>query len=155
MVGESPVPNGWRLSGRAFYTVDNRLIPSGKNLNALLKTYDLNIEMCGFTELVKCYVGKNTKLFWSCGEKCWPIFERQVNAFDFRILITLGVKTLALINRQLKTNFEIGNISAVRIRGKEYQLLPIYHPSPINPSNHQKNLSLFEKLSNELQSILL
>jgi len=154
IVGESPAQNGWRESQRAFYTAKNQLIPSGKNLAELLGKCDLTLEICGFTELVKCYVGKDTSLFWRCGERCWDIFQRQLAAYDFRVILTLGVKTLALINKQLNSNLSIGSISKTKINSRRYWLLPVYHPSPANPYNHQKNLIIIETVSDDVRTIL-
>jgi uracil-DNA glycosylase family 4 len=154
VVGESPAPNGWRKSGKAFYTIENKLLPSGRNLNELLKSFGLRIEDCAFTELIKCYVGNDRKLLKSCGEKCWPIFERQLAAYQFELLIILGKATLDIINRQLKADFQIGNISKIQMNGREYLLFPIYHPSPINPNNRRNNLLIFSNRSDELHGIL-
>ena len=41
ILGESPAPNSWRLSGRAFYTVEGKLLPTGRNMNELLTNYGL------------------------------------------------------------------------------------------------------------------
>ena len=154
IVGESPAKNGWRLSKRAFYTLDHRPIPSGKNLNELLVRCGLNIDICSFTELVKCYIGNDRMQFWECGDRCWNIFEKQLNANDFRIILTLGVRTLALINKKLNSSFQVGTISEAQLAGRQYQLVPIYHPSPVNPHNHQRNLDLFKKFSRNLKALL-
>jgi uracil-DNA glycosylase family 4 len=149
IVGESPAPNGWRKSGRAFYTTEGKLLPSGRNLNKLLRKHYLSVEQCAFTEIVKCYIGKNRSLLYSCGEKCWPIFERQLASQDFKLLITLGVTTLAIINKRLTTNIQIGIVTPVQINDKHYFLLPIYHPSPMNAANQNKNLTIFDHLLND------
>ena len=141
-------------------TNGQRAHKAGEPLNflrdaGLLGKFKLSIEECAFTELVKCYVGNNRDLLDRCGEKCWPIFERQLASHDFRLLITLGVKTLAIINRQLNINLQIGFIRSVEIGRKKYSVLPIYHPSPINPTNHANNLKIFKRFSNARLSSLV
>jgi hypothetical protein len=72
IVGESPAPNGWRLSGKSCYNTEGKLLATGKRLNELLSALELSVEVCGFMELSKCYI-TNRKELKSCCEKCWPI----------------------------------------------------------------------------------
>ncbi len=154
VVGESPARDGWRESGRAFYRVNGKMIPSGRNLNALLQDFGLSIEMCGFTELVKCYVGKDRSLLRACGHRCWPIFERQLEDHPFEFLILLGVKTLEIFNKEAGTELRVGELRTVEVSNSRYNVLPIYHPSPINPNNYPNNRAIFDKLSGELDPLL-
>lgn len=154
IIGESPAPNGWRKSGRAFYTPEGKLLPTGRNLNKLLAKYKLGVETCGFTELVKCFVGKDRKLLASCGDKCWPILVRQMESVDSRFLIILGVKTLELFNKQTRLSLKIGKIKKAKIEGRFYRILPIYHPSPISPIGHKRNIEIFGELDKEIARIL-
>lgn len=145
ILGESPAPNGWRKSGKAFYTVEGKLLPTGKNLNKLLESYDLSVETCGFTELVKCYVGKDRHLLNDCGEKCWEIFIKQLRKYKFSFILILGVKILEIFNKYAETNLEIGKISKINIEGNSYEVLPLYHPSPISPIGHKNNVEIFKR----------
>ncbi|NMB91349.1 hypothetical protein GYA37_00705 [candidate division WWE3 bacterium] len=154
LVGESPAPNGWRKSGKAFYTINGKLLPTGKNLNKLFEPYQLNIDDCSFTELVKCYVDKKRKQLDVCGSKCWPIFLKQLKANNIRFIILLGVKTLEIFNKNSNLNLEIGVITEASLSESMYQFLPIYHPSPIGPYNHQKNIEIFNKLAKQLRDLL-
>jgi len=154
IVGEAPAPNGWRKSGKAFYTLNGKLLPTGKNLNILLETYELSVEKCSFTELVKFYVGKERKLLTACGGKCWPIFMRQVQSYDFAVLIILGVKTLELLNLYANSSLRMGEITDLEISNKRYTVLPIYHPSSISPIGHKNNLKIFEEHRKLLERLL-
>lgn len=154
IVGEAPAPNGWRKSGRAFYTTDGKLLPTGKNLNRLLAGLGLSMEVCAFTELVKCFVGRDRKLLNSCGEKCWPIFLRQLKSGEYNLVILLGVKTLEIFNKLLGSDLKVGQLSKVEIEGRSFNTLPIYHPSPIAPFNHRKNQKIFENLENKLRQLI-
>lgn len=155
IVGEAPAPNGWRKSGRAFYTPEGKLLPTGKNLNLLLEEYKLSVETCSFTELVKCYVGKDRKLLTKCGSKCWPIFVTQLNSYAFTFLIILGVKTLELFNLYSSSALPIGEISELIIESKKYKVLPLYHPSPISPIGHKNNLEIVKRNEILLTKLLL
>jgi uracil-DNA glycosylase len=37
VVAESPAQNGWRVSGRAFFTSEGKILATGKRLNDYLK----------------------------------------------------------------------------------------------------------------------
>jgi uracil-DNA glycosylase family 4 len=154
IVGEAPANNGWRKSGRAFYTTEGKLLPSGRNLNELLKGYGLSVENCGFTELVKCYVGKDRQLLSSCGEKTWPIFLKQLKSQDFLLVIILGVKTLEIFNKLSGLNLRIGELKRICLDRQYYNFLPIFHPSPISPHSRSRNEQIFKSLDRKLRELL-
>jgi uracil-DNA glycosylase family 4 len=162
IVGEAPARDGWRESGRAFYKVNGEMIPSGKNLNALLRDFDLSIEACGFTELVKCYVGKDRSLLRACGHKCWPIFKRQLQSHEFKLLILLGKETLTIFNREAETKLSVGKLETAKVLGSVHSVFPIYHPSGAHPIYYQGryrqikelNQAFFDSARDELDSLL-
>jgi uracil-DNA glycosylase family 4 len=154
ILGEAPAPNGWRISGKAFYTVSNKLLPTGKNLNKLLTPLNVNVENCSFTELIKCYVGKDRKLLTECGIKSWPIFIKQVKSHNFKLILILGVKTLEIFNKLAHSDLQIGKLAEVELEEIKYKVLPIYHPSPIAPYNHKKNEEIFNRSFLEIQQTL-
>jgi len=145
IVGESPAENGWRKSGKAFYDIEDKILASGKRLNLLLFEFGLSVETCGFTELAKCFVGKNRKALFNCSKGCWSIFLKQLGFEDYELIILLGVQTLTVFNKLSNLNLKIGRLSKAILNDKEYYLLPIYHPSPINPYGFKRNHLIFEK----------
>ena len=153
IVGESPAPNGWRKSGKACYTPDGKLLPTGKRLNELLETYGLSVETCGFTELAKCHVGKDRNLLFDCSKKCWPIFLKQVNLVKSELILLLGVKTLEIFNKVSSNSLKVGKVSKISF-GNNLLILPIYHPSPINPHGRSKNQLIFKRNKGALRKIL-
>ncbi len=153
IVGESPAPNGWILSGKACYRPDGKILPTGKRMNELLDPLGLSVEMCGFTELSKCFVSKRTELE-SCGKKCFPIFLNQIKNQNYRLLVILGVQTTKILQKIINQELPIGEISDVQLGEKCYKVLPIFHPSPVNPTGHAKNLVLFKSLYSQIQEIL-
>lgn len=154
VVGEAPAPNGWRISGRAFYTPTGKLLPTGKNLNKLLNMHNLDVENIGFTEMVKCFPGENRSRLRKCGGKTWPIFVDQLHQDDYRLVILLGIKALEVFNEQSNCNLPIGELNNACIDGVEFAILPIYHPSPIAPYNHAKNIEILKYTKNEVDTIL-
>jgi uracil-DNA glycosylase family 4 len=154
IVGEAPAPNGWRISGQAFYTPGGKLLPTGRNLNELLAAYDLSVKTVGFTELVKCFPGKKRGRLKNCGQKTWPIFEDQLRYGNYELLILLGVKTLEIFNQLTGYSLPIGEMKHVDINGGEFAVFPIYHPSPIAPYNHTRNIGLFQNTDNDIKQIL-
>ena len=153
-VGESPAGNGWRMSGQACYTPDGKLLPTGQRLNELLETFNLSVSTCGFTELSKCYIGKNRELLKSCSQKCWPIFLRQLKTHNCQLLVILGVHTTSLFNSLSGYNLQVGKLTKITLQEKSYAVLPIYHPSPINPFSRQKNKEIFELYQKNIQQLL-
>jgi uracil-DNA glycosylase family 4 len=154
VVGESPALNGWVKSGRAFYTIDGKLLASGRNLNRLLSLMGLSIEECGFTELVKCCVGKNRKLLSKCAPKWKDVFNRQLSLVAPELLVILGVETLRIFNLMYATKLQTGCFEKVELLGKDLMVLPIYHPSPIAPNNHIRNEHIFERYEKELLGVI-
>ncbi len=154
IVGESPAPNGWRKSGKACYTSKGKLLPTGKRLNELLEPYHLSVDVCGFTELVKCHVGKDRKMLTSCSKKCWPIFLQQIKLTNSKLILLLGVKTLEIFNNISKNNLKIGKVAKTTLDNKSVLILPIYHPSPINPHGRIKNQIIFKSNKKVLQKII-
>jgi len=146
IVGESPAENGWRKSGKAFYNPNGKILATGKRLNQLLTPFGLSVEECGFTELAKCFVGKNRKVLDKCSAGCWPIFLKQLKTADYKMIIILGVKTLEIFNELCKSELKIGVITKTKIDNKSYSVLPIYHPSPVNPHGQKKNQIIFRSL---------
>lgn len=155
LIGESPAQNGWRKSGKACYTPEGRLLPTGKRLNELLYSFGLSVEVCGFTELSKCYVGKDRKQLQACSLKCWPIFLKQLASFDYKLLIIMGVETLRIFNIISGLNLQVGKLEQALVGNKEYFILAIFHPSPINPSGRVKNKEIFQKLQINLNKIIM
>lgn len=154
IVGESPAPNGWRKSGKAFYSPEGKILPTGKRLNLLLKTVNLSVEECGFTELSKCFVGKNRKALDRCCQLCWPIFLKQLESANYKLIIILGIKTLEIFNIINDSEVQAGIISKANINRKSYFILPIYHPSPVNPYSQKKNEEIFKLTGNRLIKIM-
>lgn len=153
ILGESPAPNGWIVSGKACYRSDGKILPTGKRLNEYLGPFGLSVEMCGFTELSKCFVSKRSELE-SCGKKCYPILINQIKGAGYELIVVLGVKTTEIYSEIVGVDLPVGRISNVDIQGKSYKILPIFHPSPINPTGHAKNIALFKKHRTEIVSLL-
>ncbi|MEI6053886.1 MAG: uracil-DNA glycosylase family protein [Candidatus Saccharibacteria bacterium] len=139
VVGESPAANGWRKSGRAFFTVDGKIVPTGKNLLINLKQIDndLGLENISFTEIAKCFVADNRKILHACASKTWPHFIEQLNYMQPKLIVLLGQKTTEIFNLLASSSLAVGNIQEIELLGKKYTVLPIYHPSPLNPRRVQ------------------
>lgn len=153
IVGESPAPNGWIISGKACYRSDGKILPTGKRLNELLKPFNLSVEICGFTELSKCFVSKRSELEL-CSKKCWPIFLDQIDKKNYKLIILLGVQTTKIFSRLINNKLTIGEITDIILKNRHYKILPIFHPSPINTTGHPKNQILFKKQYKTISCIL-
>jgi uracil-DNA glycosylase family 4 len=153
IVGESPAPNGWIVSGKACYRPDGTILPTGKRLNELLEPFGVSVETSGFTELSKCFVSKRTELE-TCSTKCWPIFLKQIKPEDYTLLIILGVHTTHILSKILTRTLVVGEMVDLELGGKIYKILPIFHPSPINPTGHSKNKNIFKNLSRDIKEVI-
>lgn len=153
-IAESPSANGWRKSGRAFYDTAGKLVPTGKNFLDNLKQIDscLSIQDVSFTEIAKCFINNDRKKLDICAAKTWPHLLKQIDFADTRLIILLGKKTTDIFNKLAGFDLKVGDISQVTLADRNYFILPIYHPSPANPSRAlnkeiiQKNIDLIRKI---------
>lgn len=154
IVGEAPAPRGWRVSGKAFYTPEGQFLPTGKRLNEWLLPLGLTVEICAFTELVKCYIGSRRSLLWACAKKTWPLFMDQIEETDASLLIILGKKTHETFEKCIGQHIEFGETQTIKINGREISYLAIYHPSPISPTSRTKNVEILKEQKHKLTSLL-
>lgn len=154
ILGESLAKNGWVESGKAFYTTEGKIVPTGKRLNEELVLLNITLEECAFTEIAKCYIGKNRKQLSVCGNLCAKHFLAQLNQFKPTIILSLGVITKGVLEEIFKMNLPMGKITKVAQVNDSYLILPIYHPSPANPFGHGKNIKIISDLKSELGKLL-
>lgn len=146
-VGESPAKNGWIETGRAFYDKNNKLLPTGRVLNELLKIIDLSIDDITFTEACKCHI-PDRKLLKESSVNCLNFLKDQIFELDCKIVISLGEHpSRILIEEPFKRFGDVaGRIFKEQIGDNEILIIPIYHPSPINPKGYKLNVPIFEKI---------
>ena len=154
VVGESPASN-WRESGRAFFTVEDKIVPTGKNFLINLKQIDdrLDLENISFTEISKCFICNNRKKLQACALKTWPHFIEQLNYIKPNLIILLGKETTTIFNFLAGSSLEIGRIQKVSLFEKTYSILPLYHPSPLNPKRIQ-NIGFINDNIKEIKKLL-
>jgi len=155
-VGESPAANGWYKSGRAFYTVTGKIVPTGKNFLANLQQIDpgINLENIYFTEISKCFVANNRKALDLCASKTWGHFISQIQHVSPTLIILLGKKTTDMFSKLVGAQLTIGVLQKIEIPGKKYHILPLYHPSPLNPKRVQ-NTEFIEKNMAQIHKLLI
>lgn len=148
-IGESPAKNGWCITGKVFYDINDKVLPTGKVLNKLLDIIDLNIDDITFTEACKCQIPerKNLKEY---SKNCFEFLKQQILKINPKILITLGDQPTRIVLEDVikyKNFSEVaGKEFLINIDGNKYKVLPIYHPSPISPIGYKGNVEIFEKL---------
>lgn len=151
VIGESPAKDGWIESKRAFYNTSGKLQGTGRVLEKLLNGINLTIADIYFTECCKCII-EDRKNLEKCCNNCMPILIEQLNSLPCEIILTMGMHpTQALLNNKIKkfTDY-VGREFIVKLGRKEYKLIPIYHPSPLNPKGYKGNVVIFEMLKNIL-----
>jgi len=150
ILGEAPANNGWRKSGKAWYDTEGKLLPSGKVLQRLLAIRDLTIEDTTFLEAIKCYPLNRDNLK-KCNLNCKDYLYRQLVILKPKLILSLGDSaTKCILDIKYnkfkevvgkKFNLNLGDISTV--------VIPIYHPSPVNPNSFKGNEKIFQLCKKE------
>ena len=154
IIGESPAKDGWIVSGKSFYNSQNKLQASGKILEKLLNNIGLTILNIYFTECCKCII-EDRKELYGCSKNCFPILKKQLAKIPCNIILTMGVHpTQVLLGSKIqKFGDVVGKEYSITIENKEFTLIPIYHPSPLNPKGYKDNIPIFEKFKDVLKLI--
>jgi len=154
ILGESLGRNGWAGSGRPFYSANHKIVPTGKKLDQELSLLKISFEQCSFTEIAKCYLGRNRKALRSCGLRCGRHLARQLKFYKIKLVISLGVITKNILAELFDTELSIGEITSLNLGQRKILALPLYHPSPANPFGHAKNLAIILKRKRMLVSLI-
>lgn len=147
VIGESPAKDGWIESKKAFYNTKGNLQASGRVLEKLLNNIGYSIKDIYFTECCKCII-EDRKQLEICSQNCKPFLLKQLKNIPCKIILTMGLHpTQALLNKKIKRYSDyVGKELDFVIDNMKYILLPIYHPSPLNPKGYKMNVPIFEKL---------
>lgn len=148
VIGESPAKDGWIQSHKAFYNTAGKLQASGRVMEKLLNGIGLTIEDIYFTECCKCII-EDRKVLPRCSANCLPILSRQLSDLPCDVIVTMGLApTQVLLGYKVgKFADVVGRVFDIELNGRGYRLLPIYHPSPLNPKGYKDNVPIFEKLN--------
>ena len=151
ILGEAPANNGWRKSGVAWYDKNNKLLPSGVILQRLLKLIDYTLEDTYFLEAIKCYP-KDRKYLKECSNNCRKYLIEQLFIINPQIKLTLGdIATRTLLNIKYS---KFGDVAGKCYDYNGFEVIPIYHPSPISPLSYNGNVDIFEKTIKEKAKVL-
>lgn len=151
IIGEAPANNGWRKSGIAWHDENHNLIPSGIVLQKLLNIIDYTLEDAYFLEAIKCYP-KNRKYLKECSDNCRKYLLEQLLIINPKIILTLGdIATKSLLNIKYS---KFGTVAGHCFNFNGYEVIPIYHPSPVSPLSYNGNADIFEKVIKEKLKML-
>lgn len=153
IIGESPANDGWIISKKAFYNKDGKLQASGKVLSKLLTIWNTKIEDINFTECCKCVI-QDRKMLERCANNCkYFLYKQLENLTNCNIIISLGLLSTQIFLDEKITKFSdfVGKVFKINIGEKEFKLIPIYHPSPVNPKSYKDNVPIFEMLKKILE----
>ena len=143
IVGEAPATNGWRKSGVAWYDVSGNLIPSGVVLQRLLKLIDYDIDDTYFLEAIKCYP-LHKKYLKICSSNCRKYLLEQLRIINPEIILSLGdVATRSILDIKYA---RFGNVVGNIYNFDSFDVIPIYHPSPISPLCYNGNVDIFNNI---------
>lgn len=156
VLGESPSKDGWVVSKRAFYNKDGKFQASGKVLERLLNLVDLSIDDINFTEVCKCIIEDRKKLR-ECSRNCKEILFKQLETFDFDIILPMGqYPSETILGFKIdKLKDVVGKRFEIEVSNSKKIVIPIYHTSPANPLCYKGNEIIFkETLKSELDKTL-
>ncbi len=147
VLGESPAMDGWITGGKPFYNKQGQLQASGRNLQKLLSICNLTIDDINFTECCKCVIIDRTKLR-KCIENCKPILMHQLKLFNCDVILPMGqYPTEAILGEKInRLKDYVGKEFYIDFGAGKKLIIPIYHPSPVNPQSIKGNMPIFEKL---------
>ena len=146
ILGEAPANNGWRKSGVAWYDINKKLLPSGVVLQKLLDIIDYKIEDTYFLEAIKCYP-LDRKYLKICSSNCKKYLMEQIKIINPKIILPLGdTATKSLLDIKYK-NFS--DVVGQSFDYNGFDVIPIYHPSPISPLSYKGNVDIFENIIKE------
>lgn len=154
ILGESLGKNNCLESGKAFYTTEDKVVPTGKKLNEELKLLKLCFEECAFTEIAKCYLANNRKILKTCGLKSGKQLISQIKAYNIKIIFSLGVITKDILEELFEVNLPMGEINQVGVGDRKIAVLPLYHPSPASPRGHRRNLEILERVGGKIEELM-
>ena len=153
-IGESPAKNGWIVTGKAFYNINGKLLATARILNELLKKIDLTIDDITFTEACKCSI-PDRKLLKECSANCFSFLEKQIGKLKSKILIPLGEHPTRILLKDIafkKFSDVVGKTYTIKINNTDIIVIPIYHPSPINPKGYKNNIGIFETIKQVMKN---
>ena len=143
VLGEAPANNGWRKSGIAWYDENHKLLPSGVVLQKLLKIVDYTLDDIYFLEAIKCF-SKDKKYLKECSINCRKYLLEQLRIINPQIILTLGdIATRSLLDIKYS---KFGDVVGQNFNYNGYDVVPIYHPSPISPLSYDGNVEIFENV---------
>ena len=125
---------------------NNNLIPSGVVLQRLLRIIDHTLEDIYFLETIKCYP-KDRKYLRECSNNCRKFLLEQLKAINPQIILTLGdTATRSLLANKYS---KFGDVVGQSFNYNGFEVIPIYHPSPISPLGYKGNIDIFENTIKE------
>lgn len=150
VLGESPAKDGWIVSKRAFYNVEGKFQASGKVLERLLNLIGLTIDDINFTEVCKCIIDDRKKLR-ECSNNCKEILFKQIDSFDFDIILPMGqYPTETILGKRVdKLKDVVGKKFEVNFGSSTKVVIPIYHTSPASPLCYKGNEEIFKGIIKE------
>lgn len=148
LIGEAPANNGWRKSHMLWRNEEGKILPSGVILQKLFDIVDKSLFDITFLEAVKCYP-RERKNLKKCSLNCKDFMFEQLKILNPKLIITLGEFPTRVL---LDTKFEkYSQVVGKLHNSNSFNILPIYHPSPVSPMSYKGNIPIFEYLSELLQ----
>lgn len=135
VVGESP------KADLDFMFSNIHKYPALKRLREELAIVDICLEDCSFAEIIRCELN-DRKYFKEVAVKCLSFLFETIIELKPRVIITFGLLPMQILSEYFGQEYRVGEIA--EINGIMY--LPLFHPSPANPTGHSKNIEILKSL---------
>ena len=133
-IGESPGEwedeNGEAFGGRSGKYLKEKL------LKQLAK---IDVNLCWFTNVIKCHPRKNRNPYNSEIAACWPWLRREIDLVEPEVIFTIGLIATKLL---LPSQTSMKACHGQKFDMGEYIVIPLYHPASVNRAVDKKTLEL-------------
>ncbi len=102
---------------------------AGRFLDEMLRAADLNRDDVYITNIVKYRPPNNRDPLPEEKEAFWPYLIKQIEIINPKVIITLGRHSGSAFIENLRISSDHGKARTVSLSGREYLLIPLYHPA--------------------------
>lgn len=141
IVGEFP-PRDWQITGHPFLKTDSGIYPSAKRIYEYMGKLGFGQEEFAVCEAIKCVL-KDKRAVKTMAKNCAGFLKEQIEGLKPKMIISIGKTAAEAMSDLFDDDFDICNIYEL----ENFTYIPLWHPSPVNPKGHAKNLEFLKGLS--------
>ena len=116
-------------------------------MQRLLDLVNIKLEDVYFLESIKCYP-LDRKYLKKCSVNCRGFLFKQLEVIKPKVILSLGdAATKSVLDIKYS---KFSDVVGKRFIVNNMMIIPIYHPSPINPKSYSGNVDIFRELGDLL-----